>query len=94
MIKIYSPQEVNMEKVDKRDTSVFWDYPIEEMEDLIDNNDEAMYVLWQGRLIEIIEDFLDDDDWDTWECEPTRDDWDDESNWYQQDMIDLHGYEQ
>lgn len=71
MIKIYSPMEVNMTKVDNRDTTMFWDYPLEELEDLLDN-DEAMYVLWQDRLIEISDEFLDENNED--------DGWDEESN--------------
>lgn len=60
MIRIYSPQEVNMELVDNRDRNIFWDYSLEDMEDLLDSKDDEMFVLYGNRLVEINEDFLDE----------------------------------
>ena len=51
MIKIYLPNEVDMSIINDNT----WDYPIEELDYLLETNPNGKYVLFEQRLYEIEE---------------------------------------
>ena len=58
MIIIYSPDEVQIEQVKRRDLFVSWDYPIEEIDYLLESAGDGStfrFVLLDDRLVEISE---------------------------------------
>ena len=57
MIKIYRPDEVNVEKVLTND--MLWNYPIDELDYLTEIAEGGTgYVLLNGRLYEVFDDYV------------------------------------
>ena len=55
MVKIYKPEEVNVENI-KADRYMRWNYPVTEIDYLLEDGTADGYVLLGGRLWEVFED--------------------------------------